>query len=159
MILDTFAPGSPVFLVFPFNNLLDLKIPGVVLILVSAALKGIPNHAGKVDNSESPPSNVNHRIPAFQGFPPGNPGGGAVKMNGLAGGPVGYGGSYIFDRLAAVRTEGMGDRLGGRLGGLPFGTVAEGQILPGFMKQKARQLIKLFPGNGPRRPLPGGNIR
>jgi hypothetical protein len=159
MILDIFTPGSTVFLVFPFDNLFNLKITGIVLVPVPPALKGIPDHTGKVDDPESPAPDVNYRVPAFQGFLPGNPGGGTVKMNRLAGGFIGYGGGYIFDRLTAIRTDGMGDRFGGGLGGLPLGTIIERQIMLRITKQKTRHFIKAFLGGSPFGPFPGGNIR
>jgi hypothetical protein len=157
MVLNIFSPRSPVFLVFPFDDLLNLKIPGIVIIAIPAAMKGIPNHAGKVDNPKSPSSNVNHRVPTFQCFPFGNPGGNAVKMNRLTGGLVGYGGGYVFDWLTAVRAEGVGDRFDGKLGGLPFGTIVEGQISFGITKEKPRQLIKTLPA--PLGPFPGRSVQ
>jgi hypothetical protein len=68
MVTDGLPPGGPVFLILPFKDFFDGKIPGI---------PGI----GKIDNAEAAPANIGNYFPFFQRFPFADAGKNAVKMN------------------------------------------------------------------------------
>jgi hypothetical protein len=138
VIPNVFTPWGTIFLVFPLENFLDLKIPGVFTAIVGAvgaarvavfaALNRIPDHAGEVDKTKAAAPDIDHRVPAIQGFSLGNAGGDAIEVDRLAGVFIGYGRGHVFDGFATVGAVRLGDGFGRKLGGLPFGAVKKGRV-------------------------------
>jgi hypothetical protein len=107
MVADGSPPVSPVFLILPFKDFFDAKLPGIAGFFL------VFREITKVDNPKAAAADVRYRLSGVQLFPPGDTFQNAVKMDRLAGIFVRDGRGKILDGFTAPGAIQRGQGLGG----------------------------------------------